>query len=110
MLWLPLSSHALLESAGLIHQDTADGSDDDHDAADGICLIESGGFHVEKGCQSGEFCLAQFLSDVSVWVVVDATPPQSKPDIPGTAPPLLTQSWQFSSRASLPARAPSIAS
>ena len=37
-LWLPATSHALLEDFGFIHQEVAHASG--HDGADGLCLIE----------------------------------------------------------------------
>ena len=120
-LWLPASSHPLLEAAGLIHDhhDDHDGDSDasgshehhadDHEVADGNCLLTS--------------------TDVSVTVPTPVTPPLpiGLPDgepaqgpcgvcdspghaPPGLAPPELSHRWQFSSRAALPVRAPSVAS
>jgi cobalt-zinc-cadmium efflux system outer membrane protein len=40
-IWLPATSHPLLESAGLIHQEHSPDSDSDHDAADGLVLLPS---------------------------------------------------------------------
>jgi len=117
-LWLPASSHSLLDAAGFIHvwQD-ADGDfsgqhqhhTDDHDVADGLFLLSS--------------------TDVrlSVPAIVALPLPISLPNVewtpdfqdqtihsglapPGVAPPELTHRWQFAFRAALPIRAPSFAS
>lgn len=107
---VPVTSHSLLEDAGLIHDSGSDASDHDHDAADGLCWIESVGFHLEKCFQAVESAAAHFLFAALACFMVNLLPRQPKPDNPGTGPPLLLQSWQFSSRAALPARAPSLAS
>src|SRR5262245_30358007 len=43
-LWLPATSHSLLQQAGWVHTEHADeadapDTDNDHDAADGICCV-----------------------------------------------------------------------
>ena len=117
-LWLPASSHSLLDTAGFIH-DWHDADEDfsgqhqhhtdDHDVADGLCLLSP--------------------TDVSLSVaVIGALPlPISLPNAewtpdfpdqtihsrltpPGVTPPEPSHRWQFSSRAALPVRAPSFAS
>lgn len=118
-LWLPSSSHSLLESAGFIHDwhaahdGSPDGShqhhDDDHDVADGHCLLSS---H-EVSAPAPQAVVTQ------LWVCLLAcewTPEFSEgyhpsgTEPPGAAPPELSHRWQFSSRTALPPRAPSFAS
>jgi len=114
-LWLPASSHALLEQVGWIH--TAHGgaggasdtdNDDDHDAADGFFRISSTHVQVPQpdltgGCQFAwaSIPLALAVSSETLLALSNG------PDPPGVAPPELSPSWQFSVRASLPSRAPS---
>ncbi len=106
--WLPATSHALMEHAGMIH--TADSQhDDDHDAADGICVNATS--HVQAPQPSLAVSVAP-LAGFQLWLaicaVVDGSVPEpSGPAPPGVAPPELSQTWHFSLRMSLPARAPS---
>jgi hypothetical protein len=118
-LWLPASSHVLLEHFEVIHHVHADhdeGSDgshehdaDNHAAADGLCLAPS-----------VKTPLAKPVAVVPLpWLAVAllntaqdfcARPSHSGPSPPGTAPPEFSHRWQFSFRAALPVRAPSLAS
>ena len=118
-LWLPASSHVLLEHWELIHQVHADhepGSEashehgpDNHDAADGLCLVPSAKVPLPQPLilalplglmvpilSDGRECIGQF--------------PHSGPSPPGTAPPYLSHRWQFSFRTALLPRAPSLIS
>src|SRR5438552_474276 len=106
-LWMPATSHALLESAEVIHQPHADADshgDLDHDAADGLVLLPSG---VDSPVMSAALVcvlpLAGFLlskpAELRLTVRIDS----------GTSPPL-PNLWQFVHRAALPVRAPSLAS
>lgn len=134
-LWLPTSSHPLLESLSLIHDHPVDhidhsdhqvghhhlghhhhhepsegpgGNDlDGHDLADGVCRAESGGVRA-PALNSG------FVHDLlwaAVMCIVD-TPTsdlrRAGPSPPGSSPPEWTRTWRFSSRAALPARAPTL--
>ena len=113
-LWLPASSHALLEAIGWIHtehSDLGEGSDNDHEAADGICILASSHVHVPQP----DLGMPQpFLwGDASLAVETMLEPSlilARGPDPPGTAPPELSLTWQFAFRASLPSRAPSMIS
>ena len=118
-LWLLASSHALLEHFELIHQVHTDhdadstGSHehdtDDHDAADGCCALSS--THVSVPVPDTVATPFLFSALGLEWASerhAELHPSGLAP--PGTAPPELSHRWQFSSRASLPARAPSIAS
>ena len=123
-LWVPLTSHELLEQAGFIHHsdhvvaaanaaDTHDhGSDDgdgDHDAADGLCRIDWGGVTL-KGPAAAAVLLPLWLTvgedifrQIPGLVALKATPPGWSL----SPPPERAASWHFALRAALPARAPS---
>ena len=118
-LWLPVSSHALLEHFELIHHvhaDHAEDSDgshehdtDNHAAADGLCLAPSVKTPLSKPVAVVPLpWLAVALLNTSHHF--SARPSPYGPSPPGTAPPELSHRWQFSFRAALPARAPSFAS
>jgi len=106
--WLPATSHALLENAGVIH--TADSQhDDDHDAADGLCVNAAS--HVQAPQPNLHVSLAP-LASLDFWLatcaILDGSVAEAiGPAPPGVAPPELPQTWHFSLRTSLPARAPS---
>ncbi len=113
-LWLPATSHALLEQAGWIHTghaaDAAD-TDNDHDAADGNCCVASTNVQVPTPDLSTGTLLASVDFSLTLAALIDTSLVfPSGPDPPGTAPPELSHTWQFSFRASLPARAPSLIS
>jgi hypothetical protein len=111
-LWVPATSHALLESAGLIHQEQpASGADDDHDhdAADGICAISSSSTPLAKGAFSTEVLYVVALTAFDASFDSTVTHPLSINGL-GPSPPLLPSSWQFVFRTALPCRAPSFAS
>jgi hypothetical protein len=109
-LWVPATSHALLESAGFIHQAHADADSDDdhdHDAADGICAISSATTLTLKGAPS-----SVVLYFLPLGLCNCFSPPTASHSLPfgalGPSPPLLPQSWQFLYRTAIPGRAPSI--
>ena len=114
-LWLPATSHGLLQQAGWIHAEHADeagapDTDNDHDAADGICVVST-----DAQLAATELCgLAPAFSSLGFAFVLaalaESLPASSGPDPPGTAPPQLSHRWQFSFRTALPARAPSLIS
>jgi hypothetical protein len=124
-MWLPASSHALLQQAGWIHQmhdhesdvhsnaDHSEDSDgrhehdmDNHAAADGLCLVAS---------VKVQLSVPDFVSAPG-WLTLGLSTSSIEPDgnvihsglsPPGVAPPELQHQWQFSLRTALPARAPS---
>jgi hypothetical protein len=116
--WLPASSHSLLEHFELIHQvhadhdQDSDGSHehdaDNHEAADGKCALSS--THVSVPLPDAStmpmFCAlgSDWASELHVELRPSGLPP------PGVAPPQLSHRWQFSFRTALPARAPSLIS
>ena len=108
------SSHPLLESLGLIHQDHshADGSDQsdrNHEAADGICRVESSHEELQRPLSNS---LDLTLSLELLWVLLLNPNLDADPGGGGLSPPPpeLGTSWQFAFRAALPVRAPSLAS
>jgi len=110
-LWVPATSHALLESAGLIH--TSDSQhDDDHDAADGLCVNAASHVQAPQANLHVSFApLVQFEVWLAATAVVDGSVLEATgPAPPGAAPPELPQTWHFISRTALPARAPSLTS
>lgn len=115
VLWLPASSHALLEHAGWIHEgDThhehSPAEADHHDVADGICRVESNTVQAPTPCFSDAasfFALTLLASSIAdIANVIE----YSGPSPPGKAPPEFQVSWQFSHRAAVPVRAPSLLS
>jgi hypothetical protein len=117
-LWLPATSHALLEQVGWIHTAHADAhdasdadNDDNHDAADGLCRVASTDVQVPPPELTGGLLLvsADFSLTLAALFETSLALPNG-PDPPGAAPPELSHTWQFSFRASLPARAPSVIS
>ena len=116
-IWLPATQHALMEQAGLIHQGTAGSQhDDDHDAADGICVNAASHVQAPHPSLSDQKSLSE---DVVTRLPSSESDADCEPDatvlglpdggmvVPGVAPPELPQTWHFTSRTSLPARAPS---
>jgi hypothetical protein len=108
--WLPITSHELLESAGLIHQD--EGLDGDegpaHDAADGLCQLHHGGISLKAPTwySLGWLVTAIELSVAALFVVFRAS---SHLRWPTESPPGVAGPWQFVLRLALPSRAPSFA-
>jgi hypothetical protein len=115
-LWLPATSHALLEQAGWIHSphtdaDGAPDADNDHDAADGICHVASTDVRVPQPESSSGLLLASVAYSLTLAELLEASLAlPNGPDPPGTAPSEFPQTWQFLFRASLPPRAPSMIS
>jgi hypothetical protein len=117
-LWLPASSHALLNHFALIHQVHADhdqhsdGSHehdaDNHELADGKCALSSTHLSVPvPGTVATTFLLSKFGLE---WTSeFQAAPHPSGLAPPGTAPPQFSHCWQFSFRTAS-ARAPSLIS
>jgi hypothetical protein len=118
-LWLPASSHALLEHYELIHQVHADQDQDsdgshehdaeNHEAADGKCALAS--THVSVPMPQTVAIPFLFCALGLDWSSeLHAAPHPSGLAPPGAAPPQFSHRWQFSFRTALPARAPSLIS
>ena len=106
-LWVPATSHALLESAGLIHQAHADSDSDgdhDHEAADGVVLLPS------SVNAPGMSAALVYALPMIVFLLPEPIEIRLTDRIDsGTSPPL-PNIWQFVHRTALPVRAPSFVS
>ena len=114
-IWLPASSHVVLETFDLIHGQHADQGQDDHsypgdshehdsanhDAADGLCRLAS--FEVKFSAPQG---VVSTLLNALLAVEGMGRCPEN-PALSSHALPELSKGWQFSFRTALPARAPS---
>ena len=110
-IWVPISSHELLENWGLIHIQASTGSGDshdkDHDGADGLCQLPGCSFQIQKFHPA----VVSFLLPVALAVCPqDGVEAQACFALVNPSPPDIPVSWQFSFRAALPARAPSLIS
>ena len=105
--WFPASSHAWLETAGLIHSAQDAHHETDHEAANGHCQLEHGDLTVKIPTNSAQPWLEVIVAPVPAIAapasIVSVPPPGS------TAPPELARTWQFAERTALPGRAPSFA-
>jgi hypothetical protein len=109
------SSHPLLEGLGLIHREVAHAeepasSHSDHELADGKCPIHSSRDEIQKTFANGGFDLDAILALAAVLLQHDDQGTRPVIEIASSPPPELGTTWQFSSRAALPVRAPSFAS
>lgn len=115
-IWLPASSHALLEFAGLIHARHADHEvgatsshthdSGDHDAADGQCLRPASGLSPVPA-HPGWMPLWIGLPAQAGAPAPGATAPTPALGARGTVPPEVCRGWQFVVRAAAQVRAPS---
>jgi hypothetical protein len=109
------SSHMLLESLELIHHDEdhhteSSSNSDSHDAADGICRLDSARVQVQKSVADVQIDLSAIVT-LAFYSLQQSSQQVGTPvEICGSPPLELKTSWQFSSRTALPARAPSLAS
>src|SRR5213596_3106237 len=113
VLWLPLTSHCLLEGAGLMPDilrcsDTCapDGKDQGCEGDD-CCSLESAAYKVD--CERPVFIAPAhgLLLPVLFNSVGAPAPPQNALGFLTVASPELPVTWQFSCRTALPPRAPS---
>jgi hypothetical protein len=105
--WFPASSHAWLETAGLIHSARDAHQETNHEAANGHCQLAHGDLTVKIPMNSAQPWLAVIIATVPVIAVPAAF--VSVPPLGSTAPPELSRTWQFAERTALPGRAPSFA-
>ncbi|MGV3754878.1 MAG: hypothetical protein ACO1QS_05810 [Verrucomicrobiota bacterium] len=112
LLWVPVSSHCLLEIAELIHHDhccqPSFGHDHSHghDAADGNCQVESRQLAGPKQDVLKVYLLVSLLDNAAFSLPERTSLSGLISD--GVAPPELRPTWQFVSRAAVSPRAPSI--
>lgn len=120
--WPAVSSHAFLQVWGLIHlthvdpdgaggpEGSPDRHDNDHEVADGQCRLSTQSVEAPVPSLVGP---PLWLCD---WILAGwPLPPEGEPPASGlapprSAPPELRHRWQFSLRAALPVRAPSLVS
>jgi len=80
-------------------------------AADGICHVASNDVQVPQPELNNGSLMAAGSFSLMLTALFEAAPVLANgPDPPGAAPPELSHTWQFSFRASLPPRAPSLIS
>jgi hypothetical protein len=107
--WLPMTSHELLESAGMIHQDGPDGDHSPaHEAADGFMRLHDGGIFVKAPTLLSVGWIVAVV-ELSVTGLVVACRVESYLRRATESPPGLIRTWQFALRLALPSRAPSFA-
>jgi hypothetical protein len=115
-LWLPATLHCQLESLGLdplfacAEQAAESNHASNNDCADEACqTIESGQFALAKS--KLDLSLLPALACVFVTCCQHLTPPAPAPEIFAIRQEMtlpLQRTWQFTRRAALPARAPSV--
>jgi len=111
VLWVPLTAHCHLEKVpGLEFLKCASDTPENSDCQrDGCQTVESGFYKVSNNSRTAPvpvFCIPAYL----VAPPAEVQPVFGPLRLLGSAPPDLSQRWQFISRASLPVRAPSIVS
>jgi hypothetical protein len=115
-IWPAVTSHALLEQAGVIHvvHDDHHGDDGSHEHNTDNHVFADGDYASSRSATAltnpgSPVVQTAFLQSafVSAFLSVDDSP---GPAPPGTTPPLLRKSWCFLFRTALPVRAPSIIS
>jgi hypothetical protein len=107
-LWLPASSHAWLESVGVIHAVDDDHDADhgsNHEAADGVCRVETGAIALKPPTLAPDI-LPMVVAAMVTAVCPVGEPPREAKLHRSTAPPELRKVWQFTERTALPGRAP----
>ena len=115
-LWVPVTSHCLLESlpgfgflACCQHQDAAPHQDADCDQ-DACAVVESGSYMIQENPPLSAPPVVMPVAFVSSWLAEPALIPISPIPAAALAPPELSQGWQFSARTALLLRAPSFVS
>ena len=96
-LWLPVTSHDWLESAGWIHAQEDSGHDARHDAADGVCRLEHGVVLLKAPTLVVQSSLP-IAAEKLISAVVDFSFAPVTLVYLSTAPPGLAATWQFSHR------------
>ena len=109
IVWVPLTSHELLEAAGVIHHDGADAdAEPAHEAADGLYRAHDGAVLLK----APTFALLGILT----FAVVLSCTPRFVPRVIASylrretaSPPGLSRRWHFLQRLALPSQSPSFA-
>jgi hypothetical protein len=107
--WLPITSHELLESSGIIHHDGPEADDGPaHEAADGLCRIFDGGIFAKAPTLFALSWVVPALA-LSITALVIIAAAEDFLHRATESPPGLVRTWQFVLRQALPSRAPSFA-
>lgn len=113
-LWVPVNSHCLLETAGLIPPDEccAESSNNSNSHTDSPCdpgdMLDSDHARAEDSQAALPLLVAAWLPLLFEPTAELILPARPACDSLSPAPPDLAAGWQFSSRAALPVRAPSL--
>jgi hypothetical protein len=112
LLWAPVTSHCLLEDAGVIHHDACCETHDTeaghgHDVADGNCRVEAAGYQLPKPHETFAPVLLDPPGLPSEFHAQPAARALTAPEPSDSPPRLLAVTWQFLSRSAPAPRAPS---
>jgi len=111
-LWVPVTSHCLLEEAGFIEPDECcepfgASSSDTHDCGGHCQTVESIGFNLPRP-QTAPTPPTAVLAALAVpGLFLNLQPAPAAEPAPNPSPPELLHAWQFLTRAVPPVRAPS---
>ncbi len=112
-LWVPATSHCLMESAGLMPtvfsctDDCAPGAPGGQDADDACAALESASYKLSDDALAIISICPPVLALAFLLGESFSSAPSSPP-LPTIAPPALPVTWQFLQRAALPVRSPSL--
>lgn len=114
LLWVLAASHCFLETIPALDflrcsAESPTSSDPDHGCDDSCCTVESASFPAQRHQDALPICIVAIVPSDVVAVAAGSLPPEGSLGILTAAPPELTKTWQFLSRAALPPRAPSLA-
>ncbi len=113
-LWVPVNSHCLLETAGLIPPDEccAESSTNSNSHTASLCdpgdMLDSAHSRAEDSQAALPLLVAAWLPLFFESIAEPILPARPAWDSLSPAPPELAAAWQFSSRTALPVRAPSL--
>ncbi len=117
--WVLLTSHCKLEGipgfeflhcATDIHEAAESETGGDPCEDSGCCSFESAQYHATRQQEIAPTFVSAFVPPGRLGVVENRLPDEIRLGIPNAAPPELSSSWRFVSRAALPPRAPCPAS
>lgn len=114
--WVPLTAHCQMEAVPGFEflrcstdtQSTSETGDPCKDG--GCCSVETAKYQAHRNQETGPVALVAILVANNFGVAEKSLPAEVCLGILTAAPPHLPTSWQFSLRAALPVRAPSLAS
>jgi len=124
VVWPAVTSRSLLTHGGIIHVVHSDHAHDDHEHHDGEGSHEHNGDNHTvadgeyRSTSSGKFVIKPPLAAAIALIASNAALEQRGEWLahsagaapPGSTPQILQQTWQFSNRAAIPGRAPSLLS